>query len=521
MRSWKKIPGPRVACSLQRILALAVACTILHCPAGAVPRQDPPERPNILLIVSEDNGPELGCYGDATARTPNLDALAASGTLFNHAQTTYSLCSPSRGSLYSGLYPHQNGQVGLATHKYSMYPGIRAMPAYLKEAGYRTGVLGKIHVNPETAIPFDLVAIHSDNFGRKNMNDYAQRAGDFIDAGDKPFLLVVNLPDAHFPLVRQAAGMPVSPRTGKDIAGSLPFVGVSSERLREFTADYYNCLERMDMICGQILERLRRNGKDENTVVIYLGDHGAQFSRGKQSNYEAGLRIPLIIRDPRMGSKKRISNSLVSIIDILPTMMDVAGISKPARLPGHSLLPAMRGEGPAQERRYNFSACDGGTSIFFHPTRGVRNKRYKLIRNLQPGTENPDFTLYASHFNDHFAGGTELAEIETASEPVRKAYQLWHYPPEYELYDLKKDPLEWRNLAGDRKMKKIMKELRSALDEWQAETRDPLAEPSILDAYIQEMRRVREKYPDHGYNKDPSFRWKFIETFRRHVQGGD
>jgi len=110
-------------------------------------------QPNILLIVSEDNGPDLGCYGNKDVYTPNLDKLASDGILFQNAFVTYSVCSPARGSIFTGLYPHQNGQIGLATHKFRMYESFKTLPVYLKEQGYRTGCLGKIHVNPESAIP--------------------------------------------------------------------------------------------------------------------------------------------------------------------------------------------------------------------------------------------------------------------------------------------------------------------------------------------------------------------------------
>lgn len=477
----------------------------------------PAGRPDIILIVSEDNGPELGCYGDAQSITPRLDALAAAGTRFARAYTTYSLCSPSRASLFTGLYPHQNGQVGLATHKYRMYDGIETMPVILKKAGYRTGILGKIHVNPEASIPFDYRAVRSDNFGRKDMGEYLQRSEEFIRASAQPFLLMINFPDAHFPLVRQAGGMPARPRSGKDMTGTLPFVGVSSDRLLEFTADYYNCMERLDQMCGQVFDMLKATGRDRNTVIIYLGDHGAQFSRGKQSNYEAGLRIPLIIYDPRSGKKNNVSNSFVSIIDILPTLMDIAGVHKPAGLPGQSLMPATRKDPLATERRYVFSACDGGTSVFFHPTRGVRNERYKLIRNLVPGV-NPDFMLYASHYNPHFAGGTEEAELAGTSSRIRHAYATWRHPPAYELYDLKEDPFEWQNLAGSPAYATVQQELQDALAQWQTETRDPLADSTLLKEYIDEMEEVRKQYPNDGYRKDSTFRWKFTDRFGAYVR---
>jgi len=163
-------------------------------------------QPNILLIVSEDNGPDLGCYGNKDVYTPNLDKLASDGILFQNAFVTYSVCSPARGSIFTGLYPHQNGQIGLATHKFRMYESFKTLPVYLKEQGYRTGCLGKIHVNPESAIPFDFHPIRSSNFAKKNLPEYAQEAGKFISESESPYFLMVNFPDAHYPLQKQIEG---------------------------------------------------------------------------------------------------------------------------------------------------------------------------------------------------------------------------------------------------------------------------------------------------------------------------
>jgi N-sulfoglucosamine sulfohydrolase len=131
--------------------------------------------------------------------------------------------------------------------------------------------------------------------------------------------------------------------------------------------------------------------------------------------------------------------------------------------------------------------------------------------------ENPDFRLYAGHFNSHFDGGTEEAELSSADALVREAYRRYKSPPEYELFDLKDDPHEWRNLANVDANKKVMKKLQEALKSWQQTTRDPLAEPSILEAYVREMEEVRKKYPNHSYQKDSSFQWKFHDQFRKWV----
>jgi N-sulfoglucosamine sulfohydrolase len=238
---------------------LLLLFTFALCPAVAA------EKPNILLIVSEDNGQELGCYGEPFVKTPVLDELADQGVRFHNAYVPQAGCSQSRAALLTGLYPHQNGQIGLATWKFQMYdeqtPNIVRS---LKAAGFRTGIIGKLHINPASAFPFDMKQIPSANFSRKKLGDYAKHAEDFFTAGEEPFFLSVNYPDAHRPFVKQARGLPGQPLTGDDVR-PLNYFGLDTAQLRDETANYYNCMGRLDSLIGDLLATLRRSGKAENT----------------------------------------------------------------------------------------------------------------------------------------------------------------------------------------------------------------------------------------------------------------
>ncbi|MDA7658080.1 sulfatase-like hydrolase/transferase, partial [Verrucomicrobia bacterium] len=201
---------------------------------------------NILLIVSEDNGPELRCYGDPYVRTPVLDRLAADGVRFAHAYVPQAGCSQSRAALLTGLFPHQNGQIGLATWKFRLYRNDTPnLVRSLKGAGYRTGIIGKLHVNPEEAFPFDFKSNPSANFSRKNLSSYAAEARRFMDSSEEPFFLSVNYPDAHRPFLSQVDGLPSKPLKGADVL-PLPYFGLDSPELRQQSADYYNSMERLD-----------------------------------------------------------------------------------------------------------------------------------------------------------------------------------------------------------------------------------------------------------------------------------
>ena len=449
------------------------------------------DRPNILLIVSEDNGPDLGSYGVSEVHTPHLDQLSSEGIQFNNAYVTYSVCSPSRGTIFTGLYPHQNGQIGLATHNFSMYEGIKTLPVFLNEAGYRTGCIGKIHVNPESAVPWDYRPgglLNGANFGKKSMPLYAEKAGEFINSSDSPFFLMVNYPDAHYPLQDTVEGLPTLPVYGKNLDGSIPFIGADSERLREFTANYYSCMNRLDESVGMLLKTLKESGKEDNTLIIYLGDHGAQFSRGKCSNYEAGLKIPMILTWPQADkrSSHQLRDELVSTIDLLPTILSAAEINIPNELPGKSLDVFYDGKPIEDWRTLLYADGEGSAAKFCFPRRSVRNERYKLIYNLLDDRDNPHVQSYADHINVHFSGGTEEGEIDNAPENIQLAYETWRNPPKYELYDLEVDPLEYVDLSDDPDYDREKQKLIWAMQKWQEETQDPFLYEDKLAKYVAE-----------------------------------
>lgn len=467
-------------------------------------------RPNILLIVSEDNGPDFGCYGVSEVTTPNIDSLAAAGVLFKEAFVTYSVCSPSRSTIFTGLYPHQNGQIGLATHKYRMYDSIKTLPQYLKEAGYRTGCIGKIHVNPEYAIPFDFHPIRGGNFAKLNLPAYAEYADTFMRMSQEPFFLMVNYPDAHLPMQRQVEGMPARPIDPKDIVQSLPFVGAESPAIRENTANYYNYINRLDEAVEMLISRLRLTGKLENTMIIYLSDHGPQFSRGKGTNYEAGLKVPLIISWPGRMKSPQTRDEMVSTIDLFPTMLESAGIGIPVGLPGFSLLKLIEGEEVTQWREYIFAGGVGSFAPAYFPRRSVRDNRYKLITNLARDRDNP-ICIFYEQGEGHFSAGTKEHEIKHSPEIIKKAYETWLTGPLYELYDLIDDPYEFDNLAYNAEFKDVFERLKKELFLWQEETNDPFADPIRYIKYQNEVDSVMKNNP--GYRRDPEFEWKYPEYF--------
>lgn len=489
--------------ALITIVVLLLLCTPLS--AG--------EKPNVLLIVSEDNGPELGCYGDPYADTPNLDRLAGEGVRFENAFVPYSVCSPSRAAFLTGLYPHQNGQIGLATHKFAMYqedtPNIVTL---LKSAGYYTGLIGKLHVNPEAAFPFDFRAIPGANFGRdKSVDDYAAEAARFLaEAADRPFFLSVNFPDAHLPFIRQVRGRPAKPMEADDVQ-PMPWVGVDSPRLRQQVANYYNCLARLDAGVGLLLDQLQRSGRSKETIVFYFGDHGAQFPRGKGTVYEGGLRVPLIVRWPGHAKAASVRTELVSTIDILPTVVQAVGLDSPdGGLPGRALQPLLDDTLSSSWREYIFAMTTGAFPRACFVQHSIRDQRFKLISSPRPQTDNLDAGTYLDENHPHFViSGATAEEQAAAAKHVRAAFRRWSNPPRYELYDLKADPAEWNNLADDPQYAAVQSRLIRALEDWQQKTRDPFQVQQHVDAFVEEQLANR----DLGYRRKKDFRWSYLDEF--------
>ncbi|MDG2380043.1 MAG: sulfatase [Pirellulaceae bacterium] len=466
------------------------------------------EPPNILLIVSEDNGPELGCYDHPFVDTPVLDQLAEDGVCFRNAYVPQAGCSQSRAALLTGLYPHQNGQIGLATWKFRLYDeNIPNLVRCLKNTGYRTGIIGKLHINPASAFPFDMKQISSANFRRKQLEDYANHAEKFFKADNKPFFLSVNYPDAHRPFIKQTRGLPKTPLTGNDVK-PLAYFGLDTPQLRADTADYYNCINRLDPLIGELLEALDRSGKKANTLVVYLGDHGADLLRGKRTSYEGGVRIPLIFRWPGKTKPNQIRNELVSTIDLMPTLLSAANATPVADLPGQSLLPLLRGESPPW-REYLFTEFHLHSAHNFYPQRTVRNARFKLVHNLMPEQQNPGYDFTLKRF---FADLPET--IDAATPSVRAAYHRMRQPPEFELYDLQLDPFEFDNLADKPTHAATLNELRTQLTNWRERTNDPLQNPenlrrlkSEIDACHLNGKARKDQlfltYPDYFFGEQP------------------
>jgi N-sulfoglucosamine sulfohydrolase len=437
------------------------------------------KQPNILLITADDMGTTAGCYGDKLAITPNLDRLAAEGVLFGNGYVTHASCSPSRSSILTGLYPHQNGHIGLAGQhpEYQLKPDIQTLPAVLKEAGYRTGIIGKQHVKEGSPdqIPFDFEwARHNNPIVTRDVRLVARKAEEFVEqAGKKPFFLYVNYFDPHRPFdaeANQCKGLPENPYGPNDIE-PFAYLGLDGLPVRNEVAAYYNCVNRLDVGLGLLFQTLEKSGRLEDTVIIFLGDHGVPFTRGKTTSYEAGEQVPFIMKWPGISRSGLRSRAFVSSVDIMPTLLDAAGIDGPPSA-GRSLRDVLSGKTLKNWRKALCAEYTSHAPQHLYPRRSIRNERYKLIHNLDSSRKNPV----------PYIGATQPKSGVTEIEPgMKAAYQTTEHPPEFELYDLGKDPYETVNLAGNPELATVLVELKAGLMKWRQDTEDPLLDPSELE----------------------------------------
>lgn len=390
------------------------------------------QRPNILLITADDLGCQLSCYGEKRFTTPQLDALASQGARFENFYVAQSSCSSSRAALLTGRWPHQNGQIGLAHLGFRMHPGQPTLPALLQAAGYRTGIIGKLHVEPAADFPWDWMS--SAKVAAKPTQDVKwvaeQSRAFFASAREakQPFFYYVNFFDPHGPYtpeVDQIAGVPENPVRAKDVTEPYPLKTPTEVAQKRVTATIINTIRRVDVGVGLLLDELQATGFAANTLVVFLGDNGLPVIRGKTWSYEPGVHVPLLMRGPGI-EPGSVRTDLASEVDLMPTMLRAASVAVPESVAGQTLLPN-------SAREFLFTEMNFHEPQILRVQRSVRNERFKLLLNLTPA---PD------------------------QAPV-------------ELFDLRTDPGEAKNRADDAACTDARRQLETALQTWRQQTADP------------------------------------------------
>jgi len=432
-----------------------------------------PDKPNIVWIVVEDMSDHFSCYGETTIKTPNVDALAEQGALFENAFVTCPVCSPSRSAMITGMYQTTIGahlhRSGRGEIRISLPEHVQTIPEIFKAAGYyvtnspkaakKPGAIGKTDYNFE--VSDDLY----------DGNDWTQRGK------GQPFFAQYQLAGGKKRNVRQTEALPKNKMpTASEV--QLPPYYPGDAVLREDWADYLASVLWTDHEVGEILAKLKEEGVEKDTVVIFLTDHGISHARGKQFLYEEGIKVPLIIRAPgavKPGTKR---TDLVAHIDIAATSMAFAGIEIPDYMEARPLFGDQ-----AQPRDFVVSArdrCDETTDRI----RSVRTADFKYIRNFYPDRPH----LQPNAYKDKKPIIQRIRELH-AQGKLNETQELLMVEtrPMEELYDLKNDPWELKNLALDPKFRAQRNEMRRTLENWIVETQDAGQSPESMKAYNSDM----------------------------------
>ncbi len=455
---------------------ITVLCLFSSCSSG---NQNPAEakRPNILWIVADDLGTDLACYGTPEVQTPHLDELAAEGMRYTHLFSVAAVCSPSRSSLVTGMYP-----VSINSHQHrtrtrdSLPDGIRPISEYLREQGYfvSNGSSG----NPDAYGKTDYNFAH-DPKQLYEGSDWKQRAP------GQPFFAQIQIKYPHRPFTRDTIH-PVDP---KKVA--LPPTYPDIPLVRKDWARYLETVQLVDRHVGDILKRLEEDGLADNTIVFFFGDQGQPHVRAKQFLYDAGIHTPLIVRFPKDYDRTGQSHRMVSTVDISAATLALAGITIPDYLQGMDFL-----SDSISPREYTFSMrdrCDETVDRI----RAVRSQRFKYIRNFYPERPYTQFNAYKKA-NYPVLTLMEVMYRQGKLDENQRPFMASDRPAE-ELYDVQFDPHELHNLAMIPAYQDTLQHYRSVMEHWlneadfgvypEPETEISFAEDLMKENFKNEMEK--------------------------------
>ncbi|BFZ03758.1 hypothetical protein BsWGS_06797 [Bradybaena similaris] len=475
----------------------------------------PANQRNVLLIVGDDAGFESQVYGNNVLKTPALNYLANRSLIFDNAFTSVSSCSPSRSAILSGLPQHQNGMYGLhnTVHNFNSFDGLRSLPLILHKSGVRTGIIGKKHVGPEHVYPFDYEVTEeqvSINQVGRNITFIKERVSDFFNgtAAGQQFFLYVAFHDPHRcgstnpefgefceKFGNGQPGMGTIPDWKPTLYSPdevlVPYFVPDTPAARQDLAAQYTTINRMDQGINLVLEELRQAGHLDDTLIIFTSDNGIPFPNGRTNLYTSGIAEPFLLSSPDGQSKwgKR-SATLVSLLDIVPTILDWYGLQYPSyklegnlvQLTGQSLLPLVNDGSKLKLRTEQhlpnisqswdaiYASHDLHEITMFYPMRSIRTQLYHLIHNI-------NFKMPFSIDQDFFVSPTFQDILNRTKEglplPWFKTLDQYYYRAEWELFDLQSDPYEVHNVASDPSYSNVFSDLKTQLKLWQNVTADP------------------------------------------------
>ena len=430
------------------------------------------KKPNIVVYLSDDHGWEyLGCYGNEHIQTPHLDSLADAGIRFTHAFTPTPTCAPSRSTLYTGLYPARHGAMGNHTE---CHAHLKTLPSMLRALGYRVAIAGKTHVKPETLFNFEYIggflpkrAEHNRKYRQEGLD--TEPVERFLSSHrqenpNQPICLILGDSNPHVTWEPNKIYDP-------DALPLPPYIA-DTPIARKALANYYQDITTMDTRIGEIDKMLETHGYSDNTLFIYTTDHGSEWPHCKWTLYDTGTRLPFLAKWHGEIPAETVSDAMISHVDFLPTLIDIAGGKPSDSLDGRSFKGVLLGQkGTFRDKIYGTHTRDGNMNVF--PQRCVRDRQYKYILNLMPENSwTTHFTEVEGIPESHaevWKSWVEKAEIDP--QTAQLIYLTQHHPVE-ELYDVTVDPYEFNNLAFNTDMRPTLEKMRADVRDWMRSQND-------------------------------------------------
>ena len=462
------------------------------------------ESVNILLFTADDlHAESLGVYGGRPSDvTPNLDAFAAEGLLFNRAHVNTAICAPCRAIIATGRYGHRSGAMGFM----SADPGVPDLVTTFKAAGFHTGVLGKVgHSTPREDIKWDYAYDQKDLGDGRSPKLYYERSMTFLKQAKetgKPFYFMVNSHDPHRPYcypdkLRKGAEMPSRVYHAKDVTvpGFLP----NLPGLREEFAAYLNSTRRLDDTFGRVMDALEETGFVDNTLVLFITDNGLAMPFAKCNAWYHATRSPLLVRWPGVVKPRtRDDENFVSVVDFFPTFMEAADVEAPPSLDGQSFLPLLKGRKKQKGRERVFTTIDSKAGGDYVPMRALQNGKYGYIYNPFANDE------FWYRNNNEGLAMKAMDEAAKNNEVIKARIDLFRYRVPEEFYDLEKDPDCLHNLIDNPEYKELIVDMQAQLVAEMKRTEDPMLEAfqnkgdrtkvdAVLEATYGKRGKIREK----------------------------
>ena len=433
---------------------------------------------NIIVVICHDLGQHLGCYGAPDVRSVNIDAFAGDGTRFANSFCSAPQCSPSRAALWTGRFPHANGVVGLTHAGFAndLNPGEMHLAQLLRLEGYETHLFGNQH-EARTPERCGHEHIHGSGPCARIASKFAgwlgQRAG-----SEQAFFAQVNFFEPHRPFPHE--DVQALPPEQLAVLPYLPDIPEVRQDLAELEAS----ITSADRAFGVIVEAVRASRIADRTLVVFTADHGIAFPHAKMTLYDPGIKVALILAGPGI-AQGEVRHEMISNVDVMPTLLELAGLPVPGNLHGRSFAGLLKGEAYTPNE---LLFAEKTYHTYYDPMRAVRSHHWKLIANFE-------FAPWQETSPDYFNNAKGYVEV---SKALNVPYDVEYHPP-YELFDLNTDPYEQHNLADDPQYRSQRDELIRALWEWMQKTGDPLLDgPMAQGAYrqrMQEFGRIARKPP--------------------------